>query len=87
MNRKLFCKHEYKTILWYRHNLEPLANYSLKTFKTQVCTRCGKVKTRRLGKTTNIFENLHLDQVRMLELQGYVTERDCLDEVQRILKK
>ena len=86
MFKQLFCDHEYKTILWYRTPQNQWANYLIETYSTRVCMHCGKIKNQKTGKSKTIFRDIFEYKIRTMESQGYVAERECLDELQRILK-
>lgn len=85
---KLFCPHKHKkTILWYSLGASEWSNYTLKTYRTEICERCGKIKTRNIGTHYETFRDMFNYKRMMLESQGYLTERDYLDELDEITKE
>lgn len=87
MFKQMFCDHEYKTILWYNTPPSEWSNYAIETYNTRVCMHCGKIKNQKTGRDLETFRDILEYKVRMLESQGYVTERECLDELQRLSRK
>ncbi len=73
--------------MWYTTPSSRWSNYAIETYNTRVCMHCGKIKNQKTGRSGETFRNILEYKIRLLESQGYVTEMECLDELQRILKK
>lgn len=82
---KLFCTHSHnKVILWYSTIPSSWDNYAIQTHKTEICKRCGRAKTKTTGERGEIFSGMFNYKKMLLESQGYLTEREYLDEMERM---
>lgn len=85
---KLFCPHTYKkVILWYSLGTNKWSNYTLQMHRTEICERCGKIKTKVTGTHYETFRDMFNYKRMLAESQGYLTEREYLDEIESIKKE
>lgn len=85
---KLFCPHKYKrVILWYNIGASSWDNYVIQLHRTEICERCGRIKTKNTGTHGETFRDMFNYKRMLLESQGYLTERDYLDELESITKE
>lgn len=82
--KRLFCDHRYKTYLWYTTPQDSISSYMINTYKTRICTRCGKSVTRKTSSGSEVFRNIFEYKKRLLESQGYITEGEYLQETEGI---
>lgn len=86
--KKLFCPHKHKRImLWYSIGASKWDNYVIEMHRTEICERCGKIKTKTTYKHGETFRDMFNYKRMLLESQGYRTERDYLDELDEITKE
>lgn len=86
--KKLFCPHKHKRfMLWYSIGASNWDNYLIKIHRTEICEHCGRIKTKITGTQNEIYIDAFNYKRMLLESQGYLTERDYLDELDEITKE
>ncbi len=86
--KKLFCTHKRKrVILWYTMIPSNWDNYAMQTYRTEICVKCGKIKTKCTGKYGEIFRDMFNYKKMLLESQGYIPENDYVYELDKLIEE